>query len=120
MVEERVLTWWKYGGVNVVEVEKREYFICKNFCLDGNCRNRFHFFFHPVVSTTFSTTFFHHVKFGVAALLLLLFFSLLFNKEKKEKIFVKRPPPRGYMVETNGGSLYICHALHTLTCPGAL
>jgi len=57
MVEERVLTWWKYGGVNVVEVEKREYLICKNFCLDGNCKNRFHFFFHPVVSTTF----FHHV-----------------------------------------------------------
>jgi hypothetical protein len=23
MVEEEVLTWWKYGGVNVVEVETK-------------------------------------------------------------------------------------------------
>jgi hypothetical protein len=30
-VEGGVLTWWKRGGVNVVEVEKREYPLFKIF-----------------------------------------------------------------------------------------
>jgi len=110
--------WWKHGGKHVVEVEKKKFLKKKSW--GKNSRIGYIFLSTLCFPPRFSTTIFHHVKIGVAALLLLLFSFFSFLERKEEKIFVKGRPPRGYMVETNGGNLYICHALQTLGCPGGL
>jgi hypothetical protein len=84
MVEEEVLIWWKYGGVNVVEVENKK--ILKRNFSHLEKRVGFHFCFHHV----FSTTFFHHVfpprkNRRRRPIIIIIFFLYFLIKKRKTK-----------------------------------
>jgi hypothetical protein len=81
-----VLTWWRRGGVNVVEVETGGWDIFKILSRGRSSRERFIFSSTICLPPRFSTTFFHHVKIGATALLLLLFLSFTFYKKRRKKI----------------------------------